>query len=337
MAWALPAPPTPDELARQTPRVPPAPVDPSGVRPRWSVMVPNHNAAGLLRIALESVVVQDPGPARMQIEVVDDCSTADDPRAVVDAVGCGRVDFHPNATNLGATATFNECLARARGEWVHILHSDDAVMPGFYAECDAAIDARPDLVMILGQVVMIDERGRWLTLTGPATASAGAEFPEFLRQQAVGQLGQFSGVAVRRSAYERAGGFCTRFGHVADRDMWFRLGQLGPVWCTARPYGLYRIHGGADTGKQMIRGTNIEETYLSTLVNLARLGLDENAPGVRGWRERLSKLAYRNAQKLRDRGIVEGYVNQARWAFRLRPNPKTAALLASARLAAARA
>ena len=143
-------------------------------------------------------------------------------------------------------------------------------------------------------------------------------------------MGQFAGIAVRRDAYERAGGFCTRFGHVADRDMWFRLGQLGPVWCTSRPYGLYRVHGGADTGKQMIRGTNIEEMYWSSCVNLRRLGLSPNNAQVRGWQDRLSRLAYRNAQKLRDKGSSEGCFNQARWAFRLRPNPKTAALLAKA-------
>jgi GT2 family glycosyltransferase len=327
--FALPQPPDDEDLARATPPIPPVPA--GAPRPFWSVMVPNHNAAALLRIALHSVLAQDPGADQMQIEVVDDQSTADDPRAVVAEVGQGRVAFHPNPKNLGATATFNECVSRARGQWVHLLHSDDAVLPGFYADCAAAIAAHPEIVMIVGQVVMIDEHGRWLTLTGPATARAGAIFPEFLREQALGQLAQFAGVVVRRDAYERLGGFCTRFGHVADRDMWFRVGTLGSVWCSSRPYGLYRVHGGADTGKQMVRGTNVEETYWSTCINLRRLRLHADAPEIRGWQSRLSRTAYRNAQKLRARGSTEGCLNQARWAFRLRPNPKTAALLLSAR------
>lgn len=331
MPLALPAPPSLDELASHTPAI--APVAAGVARPFWSVMIPNHNAAALLRIALTSVVTQAVDASSMQIEVVDDCSTADDPLAVCTEIGAGRVAFHRNAQNLGATATFNECVRRAHGEWVHLLHSDDAVLPGFYAECEAAIRSHPEIVMIIGQVVMIDFQGRWLTLTGPAAPHAGALFPDFLRQQALAQLGQFAGVVVRRDAYERAGGFCTRFGHVADRDMWFRVGQLGPVWCTTRPYGLYRIHGGADTGKQMVRGTNIEEMYWSTTTNLARLHLRDDAPGVGGWKSRLSRTAYRNAQKLRAAGSAEGCLNQARWAFRLRPTPKTAALLASARLA----
>ena len=52
-------------------------------RPLWSVMIPTFNCAKYLRQTLESVLVQDPGTEQMQIEVVDDCSTKDDPEAVV--------------------------------------------------------------------------------------------------------------------------------------------------------------------------------------------------------------------------------------------------------------
>jgi len=41
--------------------------------------------------------------------------------------------------------------------------------------------------------------------------------------------------------------------------MWFRVGALGPVWCTARPYGLYRVHAGADTGKHVVRASDTHE------------------------------------------------------------------------------
>jgi glycosyltransferase involved in cell wall biosynthesis len=52
------------------------------VRPRWSVMIPTHNCARYLRETLTSVLAQDPGPDVMQIEVVDDHSTKDDPEQV---------------------------------------------------------------------------------------------------------------------------------------------------------------------------------------------------------------------------------------------------------------
>jgi len=78
-------------------------------RPKWSVMIPTFNCANYLRQTLESVLEQDPGPDQMQIEVVDDCSTKDDPESVVREVGRGRVLFYRKTQNEGAAANFNTC------------------------------------------------------------------------------------------------------------------------------------------------------------------------------------------------------------------------------------
>ena len=63
---------------------------PEGIpRPLLSVMIPTYNCANYLRETLTSVLTQDPGVELMQIEVVDDHSTKDDPEAVVrELAGC---------------------------------------------------------------------------------------------------------------------------------------------------------------------------------------------------------------------------------------------------------
>ena len=63
------------------------PVDAAFVRPVWSVMIPTYHCARYLGETLRSVLAQDPGPDAMQIEVVDDHSTQDDPERVVREVG----------------------------------------------------------------------------------------------------------------------------------------------------------------------------------------------------------------------------------------------------------
>ena len=74
---------------------------PTGTRrPLWSVMIPAYNCAQYLRETLARVLVQDPGADRMQIEVVDDCSS-DDPKAVVNEVDPGRVDYYQQSRNVG--------------------------------------------------------------------------------------------------------------------------------------------------------------------------------------------------------------------------------------------
>src|SRR5277367_6513526 len=86
---------------------------PEGIhRPLWSVMIPTYNCAKYLRQTLESVLAQDPGPEQMQIEVVDDCSTKDDPEAVVRELGKDRVEFYRKPKNEGAIHNFNTCIQR---------------------------------------------------------------------------------------------------------------------------------------------------------------------------------------------------------------------------------
>ena len=101
-------------------------------RPLWSVMIPTYNCARILATDARKRLSQDPGADNMQIEVVDDCSTKDDPEAVVREVSGGRVGFYAKPKNGGATANFNTCIEHSRGHLIHILHGDDYVLPGFY-------------------------------------------------------------------------------------------------------------------------------------------------------------------------------------------------------------
>src|SRR6476659_2783793 len=102
-------------------------------RPYWSVMIPTYKPrADYLKQTLRSILQQDPGSEQMQIEVIDDCSMDDTASEVTPRVGAGRVTFHAEPKNRGLDNTWNRCLERARGDWVHILHQDDFVLPKFY-------------------------------------------------------------------------------------------------------------------------------------------------------------------------------------------------------------
>ena len=322
----LPEPPSAAEVTRHVPTI--APVPEGEARPFWSVMIPAYNCDGYLRRTLASVLRQDPGPAAMQIEVIDDRSTQGDPEAVVREVGGGRVDFHRNPANLGATATFNVCLERSRGRWVHVLHGDDAVLPGFYDAYAATIEANPSAVMVVGKCVTIDEDDQWTSLLGPDMPENSAILADFCCEQAVAQVGQFASWVTRRDVLERVGGFCTLFSHAADMDLAFRIGLAGPVACVAQAYGLYRVHRKADTRRLMISGENIRERAQVTRLNLSRLPPDACAENRRVWRRYLARTAHRAAWALSAAGSLEGRVAQASWAMALEPGPARAWFLA---------
>ena len=102
-----------------------APVPREVSRPFWSIMIPVYNCAHYLRATLASVLSQIPREEPVQIEVIDDHSTQDDPACVVEECGRGRVTYFRHPVNVGPQANFTTCIERARGEWVHILHGDD--------------------------------------------------------------------------------------------------------------------------------------------------------------------------------------------------------------------
>ena len=109
-----------------------APVAAGAARPLWSVMIPTYRPdRDFLCRALAGVLAQDPGSAEMEIVLVDDGSPRFDPGELLDAttrkrVACVRQD------HAGIGQSWNACIRRARGYWVHILHQDDLVLPGFY-------------------------------------------------------------------------------------------------------------------------------------------------------------------------------------------------------------
>ena len=53
------------------------------------------------------------------------------PEEVIRQLAPGRVKFTRNETPLGHIANFQTCLARSRGEIIHLLHGDDIVRFGF--------------------------------------------------------------------------------------------------------------------------------------------------------------------------------------------------------------
>ena len=74
-------------------------------RPLWSVMIPVFNCSEFLVDALQSVLVQDMGKDRMQIEVLDDNSTDTDVKALVEKIGNGRVTYYKQPQNVGSEVT----------------------------------------------------------------------------------------------------------------------------------------------------------------------------------------------------------------------------------------
>jgi glycosyltransferase involved in cell wall biosynthesis len=234
-----------------------APVVPGMHRPLWSVMIPNYNSAEYLRRTLQSVMAQDCGPGRMEIEVVDHCSTEGDPEALVRAVGGGRVTFYRRPKNEGAIANFNACIQRSHGHLIHILHGDDYILPGFYAEIERLAGLYADVALLATRCFYVDESE---TITGettpiPELEKGGRSAKALYYATPI----QFPGVVIRRTFYETHGGYTPSLVHAADREMWARAVSLGGGVLSSCVLACYRMTGSNDTAAVLRSGQNVRD------------------------------------------------------------------------------
>ena len=232
---------TDETLARDT-----NPPNPSGVRPFWSVMIPVYNSTKYLARTLESVLDQDAGAASMQIEVVDGYSTIDMPGPLVQQIGRCRVSTFRHPQPLSMAANWNSCIERAQGEWVHILHSDDFVLPGFYSRLENSLRSRIDVGAAFTRWTTVDSAGRILEPAAPQMESAGI-LPDRLDRLAAAQIIQFPAMVVRKSAYQAVGGFRNDLAFALDWEMWVRLAARYPVWYEPELLACYRVHTDSET------------------------------------------------------------------------------------------
>ncbi len=227
-------------------------------RPLWSVMIPTYNCANYLRETLCCVLAQDPGPEIMQIEVIDDHSTKDDPRTVVEELGGGRVGFYQQPENVGHTRNFETCLKRAQGKLIHLLHGDDCVRLGFYRKMQRAFEENPLVGAAFCRQIHMDEHGHWQHISALEQPESGV-LNNWLEKIAVKQRIQTPSIVVRRDVYEKLGGFDYRLSWVEDWEMWVRIAAHYPVWYEVEPLALYRTHSASNTGRYVRTGENLRD------------------------------------------------------------------------------
>ncbi len=237
-----------------------APVPAGHKRPLWSVMIPTYNCAHYLKETLESVLVQDLGKEHMEIWVVDDHSTKDDPEAVVNAVGKGRVKFYRHPQNVGQINNFAACLNLSRGHLVHQLHGDDKVKPGFYRKMQALFEATPELGAAFCRHYFIDEKSEKLSCSDLQQEQSGV-LHNWLQRMAEFQIVQTPSMVVKRSVYEQLGGFDKRLKYCEDWEMWVRIAANHPVGYEPEPLAEYRVHTSSNTSRNSATGTNVRDQY----------------------------------------------------------------------------
>jgi glycosyltransferase involved in cell wall biosynthesis len=231
--------------------VPPhiAGIDKAVARPAISVVIPTYEPERFLIDAVRSVLAQDPGPAQMQIAIVDDGSTNVRAAALLTGiVPADRIEYHEHTDRLGLAGNWNRAITHARGEFIHILHQDDTVHPEFYAALLSGLRTSQRIGMGFCRHAFIDESGRVERISHRERWRAGV-LPRWLDRISERQRLQCPAAIVRRDVYETLGGFKADLHYALDWEMWVRIASAYDVWYEPRVLANYRRHRGTETAR----------------------------------------------------------------------------------------
>jgi glycosyltransferase involved in cell wall biosynthesis len=204
--------------------------------PRLSIITPSFNQAQFLEATLCSVL--DQGYPDLEYIVVDGGST--DGSVEIIQRYAGRLAYWVSEKDRGQSDAINKGLARASGEVVAWLNSDDTYLSGALAAQVGYLCAHAEVDVVYGDCVYTDAEGK------PLQTAYGRPFSltELLRFTIPYQPTLF----MRRSVMTRAGMLDPAYHYSMDSEYWLRLHASGARFAyNPKLIATYRLHGASKT------------------------------------------------------------------------------------------
>ncbi|MBN1370788.1 MAG: glycosyltransferase [Anaerolineaceae bacterium] len=204
---------------------------------RVSVITPSYNQARYLETTLRSVLEQDyPDLEYIVVDGGSNDSSADIIQRYAD-----RLAWWVSEKDRGQTDALNKGFARATGDVLAWINSDDTLEPGAVREAVAALQAHPQAAMVYGDANYIDENGRVIGRFPAAQTDY-----HRLRQGYVHVPQQAS--FFRADLWRKVGPLDPNFYFAMDYDLWVRLAAEAPlVYLPGKVWGNFRLHRDAKT------------------------------------------------------------------------------------------
>ena len=219
----------------------------SGKHTWLSVVMPTYNGAAYLGAALESVRREDLDG--VEVIAVDDGSTDATPDILREHSRTMPLRVVTRERVGNWVATTNAGLREASGKCACFLHQDDLWLPGRLSALRAEFDRGLESALVVHPAVFVgpngEPLGRWSCPLPSATRLVASEL--FLERLLVQNFIAIPSPMFDREAVLRSGGMDESLWYTADRDLWLRLGRLGPVRYLPTRLAAFRVHRGSQT------------------------------------------------------------------------------------------
>lgn len=257
--------------------------------PKISIVTPSFNQGRYLEETILSVLNQrypnleyliiDGGSADQSVEIIRKYAP--------------QLAFWVSEQDNGQAHAINKGLARATGDILAYLNSDDVLLPGALEMVARTFAEHPDWNWICGQCLLFGDVGQACLKESSATTDVAG----WLCYNRIPQQSTFW----RRSLTERFGLFDERYRYCFDYEYWVRLVHGGEV-CHAVPFPLggFRLHTASKTVGEDKRFAEEEKAFRQAY--LAKLSPAEARRYERLARNQTSFQQFGEAMKLRAQG-----------------------------------
>ena len=203
------------------------------MQPLVSIVTPSFNQAQYLEQTLRSVLEQD--YPRVEYIVIDGASTD----GSVDLIKKyeDRLAYWVSEKDNGQAEAINKGLARATGEIVAWINSDDFYFPGAVVSAVKAFEAYPHAGLVYGDTIAVDEKGEFIHF--PKYAQWDLE--DLLTFNIIGQPAVF----LRRDVLLKAGFLDPSFHFLLDHQLWIRMASHAPMMYVPERWAAGRFHESA--------------------------------------------------------------------------------------------
>ncbi|GAB4541437.1 MAG: hypothetical protein Fur002_09870 [Anaerolineales bacterium] len=250
-----------------------------------SIVTPSYNQAKYIEQTIQSVLAQD--YPRMEYIVIDGASSDGSVESIKKYQD--KLAYWVSEQDSGQAEAINKGFAKATGEIIAWLNSDDYYLAGAVSSAVKIFQENPEVVLVYGNMLAVDEHGKTLnTLTYKQLT-----LEDLLCFQIIGQPAVF----MRASALRKAGGLDASFHFMLDHLLWIKIAQQGKIFHANQTWAAARYHAAAKNRAQAAK-FGAEAFRIAAWA----AGEDSLAPTFR----RVARRARASAQRVNARYLLDG-------------------------------
>ena len=209
-------------------------IDPTVSLPKVSIVTPSFNQATFLEMTIRSVLEQD--YENIEYIIIDGGST-DGSKEIIQKYA-HKLAYWQSEKDKGQTDALNQGFARATGEILAWLNSDDVLYPGAVSAAVRKLAHHPEAAMVYGDCEWINADNQVIGRFPAAQTDL-----KKLRRGYVHIPQQAS--FFRADLWRKVGPLDESFYFAMDYDLWTRLASHAPLLYVPDVWAGFRLHEGA--------------------------------------------------------------------------------------------